>query len=317
MGGDVERRWWGHDAITRLFSGIARAMYRKDSTLKRTLDRILVELDLSYNAIEEVARKMQRRYNELYTQALRAVTEKNIARATIYANEMVEIKKIYRRLRIALTFIEQLKLRVGTLSELDKIRPSLIEFQRLLGLLKPQIAPIVPNVAVSLERVMGEINTITGATSTPEPILEHTVKPDSREASELLKKIIADADKSVDETLPQMLPELARLVTIDLNEDTVSLPPDVYAVVANHHKLQSDARAQRDSMAAEHRGTVAHGRKNTRSPEDLDKALLDYIMSRGGFLDIEDFARTYGCSKEDVTASLDRLVKSNRISIVK
>ncbi len=317
VGGDVERRWWGHDVITKIFSGIARAVSKKDSTLKRALEQILVELDLSYNAIEEVARKMQRRYNELYTQALRAVTEKNIARATIYANEMVEIKKIYRRLRIALTFIEQLKLRVGTLSELDKIRPSLIEFQRLLDLLKPQIAPIVPNVAVSLERVMGEINAITGATSTPEPMLEHTVKPDSREASELLKKIIADADRSVDETLPQMLPELARLVTIDLNEDTVSLPPDVYAVMTNHYKQQGEARTSKEARAAEQRGSIGHGGKHIRSHEDLDKALLDYIMSRGGFLDIEDFTRIYGCSREDVMASLDRLVKSNKISIVR
>ncbi len=316
-GGDVEKRWWGYDTITRLFSGIARAMSRRDNTLKRALEQILVELDLSYNAIEEVARKMQRRYNELYTQALKAVTEKNIARATIYANEMVEIKKIYRRLRIALTFIEQLKLRVGTLSELDKIRPSLIEFQKLLDLLKPQIAPIVPNVAVSLERVMGEINAITGATSTPEPMLEHTVKPDSREASELLKKIMADADRSVDETLPQMLPELAKLVTIDINEDTVSLPPDVYAVMTNHLKGQSDANASKDVRITEHRGSIVRSNKHIRSPEDLDKALLDYIISRGGFLDIEDFTRNYGCSREDVMASLDRLVKGNKISIVK
>ncbi|MEM4971759.1 MAG: hypothetical protein QXE01_10975 [Sulfolobales archaeon] len=317
VGDEVERRWWASDLISRFFSGIARAISRRENTLRKALEQILVELDLSYNALEEVARKMQRRYNELYTQALRAVTEKNMARATIYANEMVEIKKIYRRLRIALTFIEQLKLRVGTLSELDKLRPSLVEFQRLLDLLKPQIAPIVPNVAVSLERVMAEINSITGATSAPEPLMEHSIKPDSREASELLKKIIADADRSVDETLPQMLPELAKLVTVDLNEDLVSLPPDVYAVRANQQKVGRDARHGIEASGQiNRRENVGSNTRRLRTPEELDKALLDYIVSRGGFLDIEDFIRIYGCSREEVMASLDRLVKSNKVSIV-
>ncbi|MDT7889238.1 MAG: hypothetical protein RQ885_09740 [Desulfurococcales archaeon] len=318
IGGDeVERRWWGSEVISRFFSGIARAISRKENTIRRALEQILVELDLSYNALEEVARKMQRRYNELYTHALRAVTEKNMARATIYANEMVEIKKIYRRLRIALTFIEQLKLRVGTLSELDKLRPSLVEFQRLLDLLKPQIAPIVPNVAVSLERVMSEINAITGATSAPEPLIEHGVKPDSREASELLKKIIADADRSVDEALPQMLPDLAKLVTVDLDEDLVSLPPDIYVVRANQQKAGREVKHRSDSLKQMGRErSVGSISRPMRTPEELDKALLEYIISRGGFLDIEDFMKICGCGREDVMASLDRLVKSNKVSVV-
>jgi len=316
VGEEVERRWWGSDAISKLLSGIARAISKRENTLRRALEQVLVELDLSYNALEEVARKMQRRYNELYTQALRAVTEKNMARATIYANEMVEIKKIYRRLRIALTFIEQLKLRVGTLSELDKLRPSLVEFQRLLDLLKPQIAPIVPNVAVSLERVMAEINSITGATSTPEPIVEPSVKPDSKEASELLKKIIADADRSVDETLPQMLPELARLVTVDLDEDVVSLPPDVYAIKANQQRVGRDPKRQAEAGVAGGGVSNRGGDRYAGSPEELDKILLDYIISRGGFLDIEDFTKVCRCTREEVMASLDRLVKSNRVSVV-
>jgi len=315
VGGEVERRWWGSDVISKLFSGIARAISKRENTLRKALEQVLVELDLSYNALEEVARKMQRRYNELYTQALRAVTEKNMARATIYANEMVEIKKIYRRLRIALTFIEQLKLRVGTLSELDKLRPSLVEFQRLLDLLKPQIAPIVPNVAVSLERVMAEINSITGATSAPEPIVEASVKPDSKEASELLKKIIADADRSVDETLPQMLPELARLVTVDLDEDVVSLPPDVYAIRANQQRVGRDLKGHSETTRSDKR-TADPSARPARSPEELDKILLDYIISRGGFLDIEEFTKVCKCTREEVMASLDRLVKSNRVSVV-
>ena len=318
-GGDVEKRWWGQDVIARLFSGIAKFVGKRDNTLRRALEQILVELDLSYNAIEEVARKMQRRYNELYTQAIRAVTEKNMARATIYANEMVEIKKIYRRLMITLTFIEQLKLRVGTLSELDKLKPSLAEFQRLLDLLKPQIAPIVPDVAVTLERVMNDINAITATTSAPEPMVEHRIKPDSREASELLNKIIADADRSVDEALPQMLPELAKLVTIDLNEDTVSLPPNVYAVRTNHEKMHRGPRHRetKDSGAS---GDVREDRQRpprSRSPEELDTMLYNYIVSRGGFLDIEEFMKICGCSREDIVASLDRLAKNNKISVVK
>jgi len=183
--------------------------------------------------------------------------------------------------------------------------------------LKPQIAPIVPNVAVSLERVMAEINSITGATSAPEPLMEHNVKPDSKEASELLKKIIADADRSVDETLPQMLPELAKLVTVDLNEDLVSLPPDIYAVRANQQKIGRDTKHSIDATGQANRvGGGGSAARRIRTPEELDKVLLEYIISRGGFLDIEDFMRFYGCSREEVMASLDRLVKSNKVSVV-
>lgn len=313
-GGEVERRWWGQDILGRIASSLGRVIPRRDSGVRRALEQILVELDLSYNAIEEVARKLQRRYNELYTQALRAVTEKSLARATIYANEMVEIRKIFKRLRIALTFIEQLKLRVGTLSELDKIRPSLAEFQRMLDLLKPQLAPIVPNVVTSLDRVMTEISFLTGSTSTPEPATGQDVRPDSREASELLKKIMSDAQRSVDESLPQMLPELARLVTVDVDEEIVSLPPDFYAVRTNEKSLPQHVQQREAPRQAPQPQKVQRPRPGL---EDIDRMLLDYVISRGGFLDMEDFSKICSCTREEIVASLDRLVRSKRISIVR
>ncbi len=329
-GGEVGRR-----SLIFSFGDIfGRIFGRRNTAVKRVLENVLAELEMNSDVIEEVARKLSRRYQELHTQALRAVTQKNNARATIYANEMTEIKKILKRLKVALIFIEQLRLRIGTLSELDKVSPSLANFQKLLEVLKPQIAPIVPNVAVSLERVMAEINSLTGATASPEPQVVEEIKPESKEASELLKQIILEAEKSVNESLPEMFPELAKHVSLkEANDDLVNLPDDVFAVqtevpavkqgqrIEEKQKIkqESGSRQQAQRIKIPQRGREQNNRQGIAvkvKGSDIEKVLIDYITSRGGFLDINDFIKTYGYSREDVMNALNKLANKKMVNIV-
>ena len=333
-GGEVGKRsliFSFGDIFGRLFG-------RRNTAVKRVLENILAELEINSDVIEEVTRKLHKRYNELHTQALRAVTQKNMARATIYANEMIEIKKIFKRLKIALIFIEQLRLRIGTLSELDKITPSLANFQKLLEMLKPQIAPIVPNVAVSLERVMAEINSLTGATSSPEPQMVDQIKPENKEAADLLKQIVVEAEKSVNETLPEMLPELARFVSKEVSDELVSLPDNIFAVQTEAPSIKQaknikkenktkQAETSKQGSKQENRQQIPIQQKGSKQNHrqgialkvrgsDIEKMLIDYITSRGGFLDINDFTKTYGYSKEDVIKALNKLADKKMVNIV-
>ncbi len=63
------------------------------------------------------------------------------------------------------------------------------------------------------------------------------------------------------------------------------------------------------SSAVEYKRVERTGiqRDSKLSPEELERLLLDYIVVHGGFLDLTDFTRRYGVTKEEVLAALQRL----------
>lgn len=326
-GGDVERRGRDTGLLGSIIAPLLR-VFRKGETspIKRTLESVLVEIEIALNSVGEVLSKLRKRYEDLYTSAVKAVAQRNIGKATIYVNELVEIKKIILRLTISYNFLEQLKVRLGTLNELDKAIPLLVSLNKTIEYLKPQIAPIVPGVAVSLEKISSEINAILGSTSMTPSILDtEKIRLSSREAEELMKKIVEDAVKTVDTSLPKLLPELSRLAPVESLDGSVVLPSDFMAIeigpargltggVQRGEKtsVRQDENVYRKALD---QGARASAPRRDRI-EEVEERLIDYVVARGGFLDINDFCKTYGYSREDVMAALDSLVKKGRINIV-
>ena len=325
--GDVGRRSREIGVFTNFFSGLAKIFKRSSSSIKRTLESVLAEIESSLMSIDEVMTKLKKRYDELYTLALRAVTEKNIARATIYVNELIEIRNIYKRLTISYNFLEQLKIRLQTLNELDKLMPILLSARNSIEYLKPQIAPIIPGVAVSLDRISSEINVILSASSMPMPI-EGTeqFRLVSKEAEELMKRIMQEAEKSVESKLPKLIPELSKLVNKSQQEQESSIellgvpaPSRLEASLEDSaskelSRSSADSRARSEAPSSTSRLMVSA--RGVSRIEEIESRLVSYIVSRGGFLDINDFSSRYGYSREEVQVALENLVKKGRIKIV-
>ncbi|MEL9929303.1 MAG: hypothetical protein QXJ51_01410 [Sulfolobales archaeon] len=320
-GGDVERKYRETGFFGTLLEGFMKIFRREVSPMKRTIESILAEIEAATLSIEEVLGKLKRRYEDLYTSAIKSVTQKNIAKATIYVNELVEIRKIFRRLMISYNFLEQLKIRLQTLNELDKAYPLLLSLSRTIDYLKPQILPIVPGVAVSLEKISSEINSVLGSTSVPSSVVEESyLRLGSREAEELMRKIVEEAEKSVNSKLPELLPELSKLVPPERLEEDVVLPKDILAV----NILNPDREKDRTSISKEENisksrasHTASSQKHDIPKLEDVEKMLLDYITTRGGFLDIKDFSTQYKIPREYVMAALDNLVKKGKVNIVR
>ncbi len=304
--------------ILGVFGSIARFFKRGSSTIKRTLENVIAEIEASLLSIDEVMTKLKKRYDDLYTLALKAVADKNIARATIYVNELIEIRNIYKRLTISFNFLEQLKIRLQTLNELDKLMPTLLSAKNSIEYLKPQIAPIVPGVALSLDRISSEINMILTSASMPTPIEGvDQIRLVNKEAEELLKKLVIEAEKTVDSKLPRLIPELSKLVNKPLIEQDITLPSDTMAILVQKTQDSSieSSESLTKNMNVAGRSSVQSIKKPVRI-EEVEERLIDYIISRGGFLDINDFCRTYGYSREEVKVALDNLVAKGRINIV-
>ncbi len=315
--GEIKRS--GELSFLGVFGSIAKFFKRGSSAIKRTLENVIVEIESSLMSIDEVMSKLKKRYDDLYTLALKAVAEKNIARATIYVNELIEIRSIYKRLTISYNFLEQLKIRLQTLNELDKLMPTLLSAKNSIEYLKPQIAPIVPGVALSLDRISSEINYILTSSSIPAPIEgADQFRPVNKEAEELMKKIVAEAERMVESKLPKLIPELSKLVNKPLIEQEVSLPSDTFAVAVQKPQaapIQAGGQPINTTNTVANRNDVQQYRRSSKI-EEVEDRLIDYIVSRGGFLDINDFCRIYGYSRDEVKVALDNLVAKGKINIV-
>jgi division protein CdvB (Snf7/Vps24/ESCRT-III family) len=319
LGGDVEKRNKELGFMHVIISPILKIIRKESSPARRALESLLIEIELAINSLSDVLSRLKKRYEDLYTSAVKSVAQRNMAKATIYVNELVEIRKIILRLTISHNFLEQLKVRLGTLNELDKAAPLLISLNKTIEYLKPVVAPIVPGVAVSLDKISSEINSLLGSTAVPTNIMDtEKIRLSSKEAEELMKKIINDAVKTVDTSLPKLIPELSKLISTDLSEEII-LPTEIFSTQSDVKKTSEDNKI---SMSKEADNNIIKDVQKIstanvqRKIDDLENKLLDYIVARGGFLDINDFCKLYGYTREEVSTALDSLVKKGRIKIV-
>lgn len=97
-----------------------------------------------------------------------------MAKATIYAQEISDIRKMIKIIYTAFLAIEKVRIKLDTVQELQGVSLVLLPVMKVLGQLKDQIRGIAPEVAIALDSITSSVNSIaveTGALS------EKTVVP--------------------------------------------------------------------------------------------------------------------------------------------
>jgi division protein CdvB (Snf7/Vps24/ESCRT-III family) len=148
--------------------------------------RILVDkLQRSYDAL--VNKK-----DQLFEKVVRAEAEKDRDRAAVYANEIVQVKKIAKTILVAVTTLEKVVLRLDTVKEAIEAKEILTSPE--MGVLRPlteQLRGVMPEVSLelgkineNLEEAMMSFGTIDSYNYVPE-IRDQDVQAILKEASEV------------------------------------------------------------------------------------------------------------------------------------
>ncbi|AOL15951.1 hypothetical protein BFU36_03545 [Sulfolobus sp. A20] len=171
--------------------------------LKYRLVQAHYKISSMISRLDAYISRMQERDKVLFERVVEAQMAKDTQRAAMYANEVAEIRKISKQLLTTQIALEQVELRLETVSELGDIFVNLIPVLGVVNELKSTLRGIMPEVSIELadlgeglQEIVTESGEFTGLSTY------------SAASSPEARKILEEASIVAEQRMKEKFPEL-------------------------------------------------------------------------------------------------------------
>ena len=250
---------------------------KRKEDLAYRITEISIKLKDQQDKLDEAMRRLKERDRELFDKAVRSQMNGETARATIYAQEISDIRKMMKTMYTAYLAIEKVRLKLDTVQELQGVSLVLLPVAKILGDLKEHIRGLAPEVAIALDSITSSVNSIAVETGAAVP--DRTLTP---ALDEQARKILDEAQRTAEAKVKEMLPDL-QLPHPPANVDLPSPP------------------TSKETNKFKNRIT--------------EKDILNIITSHGNVLDINFISRQFGMDKEEVMSLLKTMAEKGLIAL--
>jgi len=197
-----------------------REAVRPPGPLKPRLDRAIRRIEVQIQKLDRASERFSQRDKSIFAKIVEAYTQHDMARANILANELAEIRKMEKMIMHAKLALEQIVLRLSTVSELGDIVTTLAPAVSVLRSVRGGMAMIFPEA----ERELGEIgDLLNGIIIEAGQTTGSTINFEA--ANEDAQKILNEAATVAEQRIKEKLPELpAGVPTATAEKTSVEAP---------------------------------------------------------------------------------------------
>ena len=176
---------------------------RPPGPLKPRLDMAVRGIEMQVQKLDQANERFSKRDKSIFARIVDAYTKHDMARANVFASELAEIRKMEKMIMHARLALEQIVLRLRTVSELGDVVSTLGPAIGVLRAVKTGMANIFPEA----ERELGQIGDIlsgimmeAGASAGMTINFQST----SEDAQKILTEAAAVAEQKVKEKFPEL-----------------------------------------------------------------------------------------------------------------
>ena len=124
---------------------------KPQTALKNRINNAEKEMECQILRLEQVHNKLKQNHDHVFKKIVDAKLTRNESRARSYAVELQEIRKIQNKIAGAKLVMEQMKLRLSTVSELGDIVVTLSPCMSLIKGLVPSISGLFPQINTTMQ----------------------------------------------------------------------------------------------------------------------------------------------------------------------
>ncbi|MFP3169752.1 MAG: cell division protein CdvB1/B2 [Sulfolobaceae archaeon] len=212
---DFIKNWNGKQEPT--LAEKLKTAFKPQQPLRYKLVMANYRLKTTISRLDVYISKLQERDRSLFEKVVEAQISKDNMRAAMYANEIAEIRKITKQLLATQIALEQVQLRLETVTELGDVFNSLIPVVGVIRELRYAMKGVMPELSVELadlEEGLQEIVIEAGEFSGTGVDFTST----SPEARKILEEATMVAEQRMKEKFPS-LPSFVTSVAQKSNED--------------------------------------------------------------------------------------------------
>ena len=198
---DAMKNWERKDKQSR-FSKFSDTV-KKPAPLRERIAFTMYKLKAQEGRLDQAYQRMQNHYNEIFRKCTNAVLSKDSARASLYANECAEVKKMCQTILRSQFAIEQVMLRLETVEEFGDIVVEMSPVASVISSLRSHLAGVVPEVSYKLGEIGDTLNDLVvesgEANSTSWNVMS---------SGEDAEKILSDANLIAEQKMKEKFPTL-------------------------------------------------------------------------------------------------------------
>jgi len=176
--------------------------------IKQQISLVTKRIDVQTQTLDSAVKRFENRDAAIFKCVVKAISERDKARANILASELWEIRKVEKMLTQASIALESISMRLNTVSEVGDLVAVLAPAASVLNNIRSGMSTVLPEAGRELESIgslLGDIVTSTNQ-STEMPMNTGTV---NAEAEKILEEAELEAEKRLREQFPDAATEAA------------------------------------------------------------------------------------------------------------
>jgi division protein CdvB (Snf7/Vps24/ESCRT-III family) len=194
---------WAESENSEPLGSKVKNSIRPPGQLKPRLDHAIQRLEGQIQRLDQTSNRLSERDKSLFAKVVEAYSKHDQPHASAFANELTEIRKTEKTVMNARLALEQIVLRLKTVTELGDMVHALGPVISVLGSIRTAITGVLPDAGRELEQIGTELNgIIANAGQTTGLTLDFATSSD--EAQRILSEAATIAEERTKEKFPEL-----------------------------------------------------------------------------------------------------------------
>lgn len=195
-------RWNDKERQPSLASKI-KSVVKPSENLKQQISLVTQRLDVQAKTLDNAVKRFETRDADVFNRVVKALSQRDEARANILATELSEIRKVEKMLMHTSLALQSVSMRLNTVSEIGDLVTVLSPAASLLSNIRSDMSTIFPEASQELGNIGNLLTEIVTTTNqgTETPVNIGRTNP---EAQTILEEAQLAAAKKLEEQLPEV-----------------------------------------------------------------------------------------------------------------
>jgi division protein CdvB (Snf7/Vps24/ESCRT-III family) len=215
--------------------GLSQKVFGKvkpDAPIKNKIDNAQKKLELQIMKLGSISEKLQKKNDQIFEKIVKAQRSNNHAYAKAYATELQEIRKMNNMVSNAKLSMEQINIRLNTVSELGDVVVTLSPCMSVIKGLGVSLGGIMPQANSSMQ----DLSKILGDVLSGSAVAQQDTTLLTREGSADTVAILEEAQAVIEGQTKQNIPD----IPIDIpTETSLNIPSDSPKDILSERKERS------------------------------------------------------------------------------
>jgi division protein CdvB (Snf7/Vps24/ESCRT-III family) len=268
--------------------------FKRDGNYKAKISLALKQIEFHLKELDNLKSRLTERRQRLFDVTVRALQDNNKARATVYANEHTELRRVIKVVETSELALMQVTLRLQSITDIGDVMVHINSAFKIMKQVSRTVQGLVPaldnasqEINSTLTETMAEIGQLSpslsvGITDSSEELIEQARKYAEEQADEL-KRDIQLSPTNFEEHIESVSEKTPLLATEDGREDNSIL------------------------------GVIYSSPKAAK----VDEEIFRYAVSREGAVDVSQASTALGIPPDEVEHSVLKLLAEGKVRLVK